>query len=302
MNPLTSGGATVPASVEVLDSLNVDLMKEHGAIVQYLLHATQVRDTALRYSVTEAAREEMWHMEWLIEAIRERGGSATLERQEGIFMSMGLVESLQADVSAEVDAIDHYGHTLRLIGDSDEELTRLIERIVDDERYHRGSFQRMADRVNTEGEPAYAARPEATPTDGVRVAPMFDLEYEGLLQYLWNKYGVGEDAGDEAETYFELAINEMRHLNWLASCFGGMGVPNAPDVPLGEVVEPSSVEGARRRAAEYERKAEETIARARDGVEGEPLSTEMRRIDYQHGYHRYQLEHLEESAQSGGGG
>ena len=56
----------------VIESLNTDLALEHGAIIQYLFHAVQLRDTPLAGPVMEMAREEMWHMDWLVEAIGER--------------------------------------------------------------------------------------------------------------------------------------------------------------------------------------------------------------------------------------
>lgn len=278
---------------DVLASLNVDLAKEHGAIVQYLLHSAQMRDSVMRWSIMNAAREEMWHMDWLTEAIRERGGTATLDRQESIFTSDGLVRSLQADVDAENDALAHYEKTLETIGDSDEDLTALIQRIMDDERYHRTSFGSMADKVGAEGEPAFRARPEMSPSDAQKTAPMIALEYEGLLQYLQNKYGSPEK--HQSEQYFELAINEMRHLNWVASCGGGLGVPPVPCVPKDRVHIVQGSKGAHVRAEEYERRATDVISQARDAVAGERISSRLRRVDYQHGYHRFLLDRLEKS-------
>lgn len=287
---MTTATATRP---EVLRSPNVDLAKEHGAIVQYVLHAAQARDSVLISSIMTAAREEMWHMDWLTEAIRERGGKASINRQEPVFTSEGLIRSLEADVEAENDALDHYAKTLELIGDSDEQLTRLIERIMDDERHHRTSFTRMGALVGSKGEEAFRASPEMSPTDAATAAPMVELEYEGLLQYLQNKYGV-EDK-EESETYFELAVNEMRHLRWVGTCMMGLGVPQPPPAPTDRVERVDGSEAALRRADDYERKASEMIGRIRAAVAGETIAAEMRRIDYQHGYHRFQLEHWGET-------
>jgi bacterioferritin len=288
---------TTSKTQEILDSLAVDLAKEHGAIVQYLLHAAQMRDTVLRWSVTSAAREEMWHMEWLVEAIRDRGGTPTLDRDERIFTSEGLVLSLQADVSAEEGALAHYEKTLETIGDTDDPLVRLIERIMDDERHHRTSFNLMADKVGAEGESAFRAKPEASPINAGNVAPMVGLEYQGLLQYLWNKYGSSEK--EAAETYFELAINEMRHLNWVASCLGGLGKPQAPPVPKDQVAAVSSDAAAHERADQYEQQAQQLIKSTREKPLGQALTAELGRIDYQHDYHRFVLEQMEKA---GGGG
>jgi rubrerythrin len=276
---------------QVLDSLNADLAKEHGAIVQYLLHIAHVRDSGLRWSISNATREEMWHMEWLIEAIRDRGGTPTLDREEEIVNTNGIIENIEADIHAEEDALAHYEQTLAVVGDSDDELRTLIERIMDDERHHRTSFTRNADRVGSQGEDAFRAKPLLSPADAGSTVPMVGLEYEGLLQYLWNKYAVG--AGEESETYFELAINEMRHLGWVASCFGGLPAGPPPPVPAEKIVDPAGSEQAHSRAEEYERKAQGVIADVRGKLAGQDIAEELSRIDFQHGYHRFQLEHWE---------
>jgi bacterioferritin len=276
-------------SQEVLDSLAVDLAKEHGAIVQYIIHAGQLRDSVLFASVMAAAREETWHMEWLIEAIRDRGGEPVLDRAE-VVTGDGLVANLQADMAAEDGALAHYEVTLGLIGDTDEELTRLVQRIMDDERYHRTSFSRMAERVGAEGEQAFRPSAVTSPADAGTTAPMIGLEYEGLLQYLWNKYGAGDT--EVSETYFELAINEMRHLRWVATCLAGLGAPPAPPVPVDAVARVEGEAAARREAERYEDRAAGVIGRVTDGVSGEPMRDTMRRIAYQHDWHRFQLEHL----------
>lgn len=274
---------------EVIESLNVDLTKEHGAIIQYLLHIARTRDSVLRSSISLVAREEMWHFEWLTEAIRDRGGAPTHDRQEGIVNTDGLIRNLQANVDAENDALAHYEKTLEVIGDSDPELTTLIQRIMDDERYHRTSFTSMAERVGSAGEAAFVPRLEISPPDAGTAAPMIGLEYEGLLQYLMNHYASAEK--DDAETYFELATNEMRHLLWVATCYAGLPPAPPPPVPAG-LVPVRDADAASRTAEAYERKAAETISRVREALAGEQISAELQRIDYQHGYHRFVLEHM----------
>jgi rubrerythrin len=283
-------------SQEALASLNVDLGKEHGAIIQYLLHMSQVRDTVLRASILEAAREEMWHMEWLTEAIRDRGGTATLDRAEEIVVAGEVSRNLLADVDAESGALAHYERTLAAVGDADEELSTLVRRIMDDERHHRTAFGRMADLVGADGEDAFRPAPALDPADAQTAAPMIGLEYEGILQYLQNKYGSHDK--EESETYFELGINEMRHLYWVATCYGGLGTPQVPPNPKDRVTRIASSEGAHQRAEEYEGKARTIIEQVRKPLSGESISEEMQRIDFQHDYHRYVLAHMERPAKT----
>jgi hypothetical protein len=163
---------------------------------------------------------------------------------------------------------------------------------MDDERYHRTAFERMADRVGSAGEAAFHPQLEISPPDAGTVAPIIGLEYEGLLQYLMNKYSSADK--EDSETYFELAIDEMRHLLWVATCFGGLPPAPPPPVPTG-LRPPKDAEAAHDIAEAYERKAADTITRVRGALAGEQISTELRRVDYQHGYHRFKLEHMEEA-------
>jgi bacterioferritin len=278
--------ATAP---EVLESLYEDLALEHGAILQYVIHAVQLRDTPLADAVKRVSREEMWHLEWLVEAIRDRGGEPRLARAP-IFTSALLGESLHTDVTTEEGALAHYERTLSVVGDSDPGLTALVERIMDDERHHRAIFERLAVGVDRDGEQAYAATPVIQPADFAVIGPTMALEYSGLLGYLWNKYGCGDC--EQAETYFELAIEEMRHAGWVASYGAGMGAPQPPDVPTGSVANVHSTPEALEQAQRLEQSAEALYA-AKTAQAGNPdLRADMERAAYQHLYHVRELAEL----------
>ena len=131
-----------------------------------------------------------------------------------------MAESMREDVEAEERALTHYAKTLELLGDSDPELSALIERIVDDERHHHTRFDHLAAEVRAGGE-APCAHPLMGIEDMAVVGPTIGLEYASLLQYLWNKYGSGDcEAGEQ---YFEFAVDEMRHLTWAAAYVPGVG-------------------------------------------------------------------------------
>jgi bacterioferritin len=272
---------------EIVGALNVDLSMEHGAIFQYMVHAAQLRDSVLAAKVMDMAREEMWHFDWLVEAIRDRGGEPTLERAD-VFLSSGLAESVRTDVATEQGALDHYERTLALIGDDDLKLSRLIERIMDDERHHMASFARMAEDIGREGEDAFAAAPRIRPEEMGVVGPVLAIEYEGILQYLWAKYGCGH--GEESEGFFELAIDEMRHGYWAGGYLGGMGEPRAPAVPVESVAPVSSLDEAREAALVHERKAQGLYATAPESAVNPDLKSDLDRARFQHGYHRFVLD------------
>ena len=54
--------------------LNKDVADEHASIIRYLIHAYQVgEDTPFGSMLLNTAREEMWHTDWLGDAIGELG-------------------------------------------------------------------------------------------------------------------------------------------------------------------------------------------------------------------------------------
>lgn len=271
------------ASHEVLASLNEDMALEHGAIFQYVIHAVQLRDTAIADAVKRVAREEMWHFEWLAEAVRDRGGEPTLDRAP-LFVAASLGESLRKDVATEGSALSHYERTLDVVGDSDPDLTALVERIMDDERHHAAVFERLADGVESQGEQAYAAAARIQPSDFGVIGPTMASEYAGILQFLWNKYGCGDC--EQGEQYFDLAIDEMRHAGWAASYVAGMGVPQPAPVPADRVVFVRSVAQARERAESFEQSAQALYAAKAPEATNPDLRSDMERAADQHVFHR----------------
>ena len=277
-------------SPEVLASLKEDMALEHGAILQYVIHGVQLRDVAITDKVRETAREEMWHFEWLAEALRDRGGEPAVDRA-GIFLSASMADSMREDVATEDKALAHFARTLELIGGSDPELTHLIERIVEDERHHRTTFERLARDVEAAGEPAYVARPLMGPEDLAVVGPTIGVEYMTVLQYLLNKFGCGDC--EQAEQYFDFAVDEMRHLGWVATYVPGLvAEPIPPDVPANRVQPVRSAAEAHKAAVMLEGKAAEfysaRIAEAKSVV----LIEDLARAAGQHEYHRYRLEKM----------
>jgi bacterioferritin len=280
----------MPVSPEVLASLKADLALEHGAILQYVIHGVLLRDVGITDPVRKIAREEMWHFEWLAEAIRDRGGEPALDRAE-VFLPKVMADSMREDVAAEGRALDHYARTLELLGDSDPELTRLIERIVDDERHHRAKFERLAAEVRAGGEQAYAAHAITGPEDLAVIGPTIGVEYASLLQFLWNKYGCGDC--DQGDRYFEFAVDEMRHLSWAASYVPGLADPVPPPVPSDRVRFVHSTAEAREAAVRVEGMAAEFYSAKIGEAKSEDLAGDLRRALGQHEFHRHVLERLD---------
>jgi bacterioferritin len=273
------------ASAEILASLNEDMALEHGAIMQYVIHGVYLRDVGITDQVRKIAREEMWHFEWLAEAVRDRGGEGVLDRAD-MFLSTSTADSLRADVGTEDLALSHYAHTLEVVGHSDPELSHLVERIVVDERHHRLTFERLAQDAQAAGEEAYAAHPITGPEDLAVIGPTIQTEYANVLQYLWNKYGCGDC--EQAETYFELAVDDMRHLSQVASYVPGLGGPQPPDVPSDKVRAVHSTAEALEAASLLEDIAASFYSGKGAAAKGKALSDDLVRAADHHGYHRYQ--------------
>jgi bacterioferritin len=281
----------VNTSPELIASLNTDLALEHGAILQYVVHGVQLRDSALGDLLRRTSREEMWHLEWLVEAIKARGGEPTLERAD-IFTSASITESIEVDTITEDGALEHYAATLELIGDTDPGLTELISRIVDDERHHRHAFAALAEKVAADGDAAHTATPAIDPKEFAVIGPVIGTEYGNVLQYLWNKYGAHDCEAEE--TYFELAVDEMRHVLWAALYTPGFGKPQAPPLPPEWVAMPGGAKDARRMADELEERSEGFYSAIVGQAEDPELRNDLERAAVQHAYHRGTLKRMED--------
>lgn len=283
--------ATSTDTKAVIESLNVDLQKEHAAIVMYLAHALRMGRHGIAEDVRRISREEMWHMEWLGEAITELGGKPSVARDE-VFNPDSIRASLQKDLEAEQGAVEHYKHTLSLLGEDDEHLRRLIERIVDDERAHEARFRELIGEVERLGERALHPVEMISMRDAETIAPNIQREYQGLLQYMWNKFACGE--GEEAEKQFEISVNEMRHMTWLGGWIIGTTTPQLAFPKGSDVETPSSCDASLAVADDYEQTAMSEYMHSRDVVVDEGLRTLLNHIIYQHDYHQFQLQELRE--------
>ena len=196
-------------------------------------------------------------------------------------------DSMAKDVVTEDGAIAHYARTLAAIGDADPELSRLIERIADDERHHRAAFERLAEVVREAGDAAYTTKPIMGPEDLAVVGPTIGLEYGSVLQYLFNKYGSGDC--ELGEQYFEFAIDEMRHLGWAANYTPGFGEPQPPPVPTDTVRFVHSAKEAAEAAQRLEGVSATFYAEKTAQAKSPALVDDLARAASQHEYHRSKL-------------
>ncbi len=195
---------------KIIEMLNLDIEGEHGAIIQYLLHAYAMGEGEMSCEIEALAREEMRHLDWLAETVVELGGTPSLKRGNMRMGGQAVPEWMANDVLLEDDAIKLYKEHIQAIDDP--KIKRLLKRILSDEESHRGDFQHFVDKSKKEG---------ATDQQGDRKDEVTEVlnwgiehEYTVILQYLLQSYlATNAEAKKELE---DQAINEMQHLGWLA--------------------------------------------------------------------------------------
>jgi bacterioferritin len=195
---------------DIIDLLNKDLEGEHAAIIQYLIHAYAMGEGEVACEIEAIAREEMRHLDWLAETIVSLGGIPSQIRGDMRTGGVSVSDWMSNDVLQEDGAIAMYGEHIKAIDDP--KIKRLLERILSDEKSHRGEFQHFMDRAQKEGSRDLRGSRQD------RVAQILNWgiehEYTVILQYLFHRYmTTNKEVQKEME---DQAINEMQHLGWLA--------------------------------------------------------------------------------------
>jgi bacterioferritin len=223
---------------QVIEMLKQDMMGEHQAIIQYLSHAYAMGEVPMAFEIEAIAREEMRHLDWLADAIVERGGQPTMQRAPVDFASDTVASQMLKDVELERGGIQQYRQHMEAIDDA--ELRLLLARIVHDEMAHQAKFAALAKeaRATAEAAPAQTAGEPAAPISEKqkRLAEILNQgvrhEYTVTLQYLFHSFMSGSK--DLAEEMQNIAINEMQHMGWLAEAVEGTGAK--PDMSHTELV------------------------------------------------------------------
>ena len=195
---------------KIIALLNQDLEGEHAAVIQYLVHAYAMGEGEMACEIEAIAREEMRHFDWLAETIVSLGGTPSLERRGMRTGGEAVPDWMKNDVLQEKDAITLYEEHIKAIGDP--KIKRLLERILSDEKSHRGDFEHFVTKAQKEG----LRDLRGSRQDKVAQALNWGIEHEYtvILQYLLHSYTTpNEDVKKEME---DQAINEMQHLGWLS--------------------------------------------------------------------------------------
>jgi len=242
---------------KIIALLNQDLQGEHGAIIQYLVHAYAMGEGEMACEIEAIAREEMRHFDWLAETIVSLGGTPSIKRGDMRTGGETVPDWMKNDVLQEKDAIYLYEEHIRAIGDS--KIKRLLQRILSDEKSHRGDFEHFVNKAQKEGAKDLRGSRED------RIARVLNWgiehEYTVILQYLLHSYTTpNEDVKKEMD---DQAINEMQHLGWLSEkMVGKKGTPRIEHTEVDKSAKTADMLRAdikieKKVAAEYDRAAKE---------------------------------------------
>jgi len=195
---------------KIIALLNQDLEGEHAAVIQYLVHAYAMGEGEMACEIEAIAREEMRHFDWLAETIVSLGGTPSLERGDMRTSGESVPDWMRNDVLQEEDAIALYEEHIKAIGDP--KMKRLLQRILSDEKSHRGDFEHFVNKAQKES----LRDLRGSRQDKVAQVLNWGIEHEYtvILQYLLQSYMTpNKDVKKEME---DQAINEMQHLGWLS--------------------------------------------------------------------------------------
>ncbi|MBN1693597.1 MAG: ferritin-like domain-containing protein [Dehalococcoidales bacterium] len=262
---------------KIIELLNSDLQDEHGAIIQYLIHAYSMGEGEMACEIEAMAREEMRHLDWLAETIVELGGKPSLKKGKQNMAGKTVAEWMQNDVGLEDGAIETYKKHIQMIDDP--KIKRLLKRILADEQSHRGDFVHFVDKARKEGMKDIRGKRKDSVTKKLDWG--IAHEYTVVLQYMFHSYMTKDK---EAKKQLEdQAINEMQHLGWLAEeMVGGGGNPVIEHTGLDQSTKLPDMLKA---DLKIEKEVAEAYDKAAREVNDEGLKKLLRRIRDNEKYH-----------------
>ena len=262
---------------KIINLLNQDLEGEHGAIIQYLIHAYSMGEGEMSCEIEALAREEMRHLDFLAETIVELGGVPSMKRGKMRMGGKAVADWMGNDVLLEGDAIKQYKEHIKAI--SDPKIKRLLKRILSDEESHRGDFQHFVGKAKKEGAKDLRGKRHDKITKTLNWG--IEHEYTVILQYLLQSYLTpNEEASEELE---DQAINEMQHLGWLAEELVDGG--GNPKIEHKKIDRSTKTADMLKSDIKIEKKVAETYDRAAKEVKEKDLKQLLRRIRDHEIYH-----------------
>lgn len=213
---------------ELCERLQAAAAAEHAAIVQYLHAAYALEATALAPKFESLAREEMFHLKWLTEALVRLGAPPHLGRApvrpERPATAAALLGALAAD---EHQAAAGY-RSLAAAAGGHPWLQALLLRLAGDEERHHGALAALQAVHGAQPVPAAACAEPPTPAgacpfrhDVALLNRDVQAEYDTILEFLDRWFRTGDTGAQNL--FMDQAVDSMRHLGWLSEQVAELG-------------------------------------------------------------------------------
>jgi bacterioferritin len=226
----------------LIDMLNADLRDEHASVIRYLIHAYQAgEDTPLGSMLLSMAREEMWHMDWLADAIGEMG--AEPDMNPGVYPHdpTSAASLLRSYIEWEAGLVKAYAEQAETV--SDPEIKRILMQQSKESDVHRQRFVAALEKLGQEGEEplVYEDTGAFSPNMLERLQDEMTDEYKLVLQHLRHAFVLEEEHPEMGELEL-VAMRHMKHLSHFAEELAESGHEpkfEAPDLDMSRDVEPA---------------------------------------------------------------
>jgi bacterioferritin len=199
---------------ELVDMLNKDLADEHVSILRYLVHAYQVgEDTPFGSMLLSTAREEMWHMNWLGDAIGELGEEPDMEKGVYPYDPTSNASMLRSYMEWEANLTKMYPEQAEQV--EDPEISRMLIQEGLESETHRRRFEEWLEKLGPEGEEPFEYGEEAgfSPEMLARFQDETTDHYKLVLQELRHAFVFEEPICPVGS---ELELSAMRHMKHMS--------------------------------------------------------------------------------------
>jgi bacterioferritin len=202
---------------ELIDMLNQDLADEHASIIRYLIHAYQVgEDTPFGSMLLNTAREEMWHTDWLGDAIGELGAEPRMEKGVYPYDATSEASILRSYMEWETRLVQMYAEQARQV--EDREIGRMLLQQGLESETHRRRFEEWLEKLGPAAEEPFEYGEEGgfSPEMLVQFQDETTDHYKLVLQELRHAF-VFEDVSCPVSSELELsAMRHMKHMSHFA--------------------------------------------------------------------------------------
>lgn len=205
---------------ELIDMLNQDLADEHASIIRYLIHAYQVgEDTPFGTMLMNTAREEMWHTDWLGDAIGELGAEPRMEKGVYPYDATSEASILRSYMDWETRLVQMYQEQAEQV--EDREISRMLLQEGLESETHRRRFEDWLERLGPAAEEPFEFGEESgfSPEMLDRFQDETTDHYKLVLQELRHAFVLEEESCPVGS---EIELSAMRHMKHMSHFAEGL--------------------------------------------------------------------------------